>query len=32
MASEGPPQAEAILCVRVPGREGRERVWQAIEL
>ena len=32
MASEGPPQAEAILCVRVPCREGRERVWQAIEL
>jgi hypothetical protein len=32
MASEGPPRAEAILCVRVPCREGRERVWQAIEL
>jgi len=32
MASEGPPRAEAIHCVRVPCREGRERVWQAIEL
>ena len=32
MASEGPPRTEAILCVRVPCREGRERVWQAIEL
>jgi hypothetical protein len=32
MASEGPPRAEAILCVRVPCRAGRERVWQAIEL
>jgi len=32
MASEGPPRAEVILCVRVPCREGRERVWQAIEL
>ena len=32
MASEGPPRAEEILCVRVPCREGRERVWQAIEV
>ena len=32
MASEGPPRTEAILCVRVPCREGRERVWQAIEV
>ena len=32
MASEGPPRAEEILCVRVPCREGRERVWQAIEM
>ena len=32
MASEGPPRVEAIQCVRVPCREGRERVWQAIEL
>jgi hypothetical protein len=32
MASEGPPQAEEILCVRVPCREGRARVWQAINV
>ena len=32
MASEGPPRTEAIRCVRVPCREGRERVWQAIEV
>ena len=32
MASEGPPRTEEILCVRVPCREGRERVWRAIEL
>jgi hypothetical protein len=32
MASEGPPRTEAILCVRVPYREGRERVGQAIEV
>ena len=32
MASEGPPRAEQMLCVRVPCREGRERVWQAIEV
>jgi hypothetical protein len=25
MASEGPPRTEAILCVRIPCREGRER-------
>ena len=32
MASEGPPQSEEIVCVRVPCRDGRERVWRAIEL
>jgi hypothetical protein len=32
MASEGPPRTEEILCVRVPCRERRERVWRAIEL
>ena len=32
MASEGPPRTEAMLCVRIPCREGRERVWQAIEV
>ena len=32
MASEGPPRAEAMLYVSVPCREGRERVWRAIEL
>ena len=32
MASPKPPQQEAIVCVRVPCREGKERVWQAIEL
>jgi hypothetical protein len=32
MASEDPPRAAAILCVRGPWREGRERVWQAIEV
>jgi hypothetical protein len=32
MASEGPPRTEEILCVRVPCREGKERVWQVIEL
>ena len=32
MASQEPPQGEAIICVRVPCREGKERVWQAIEL
>jgi hypothetical protein len=32
MASEGPPRTEGILCVSVPCREGRERVWQAIEV
>jgi hypothetical protein len=30
MASEGPPRPEEILSVRVPCREGRERVWRAI--
>jgi len=32
MASQEPPPGEAIICVRVPCREGKERVWQAIEL
>jgi hypothetical protein len=32
MASEGPPHTEEILCVRVPCRDGKERVWQAIEM
>jgi hypothetical protein len=32
MASEGPPRTEEILCVRVPCREGRARVWRAIKL
>jgi hypothetical protein len=32
MACEGPPRTEEILCVRVPCREGRARVWRAIEL
>jgi hypothetical protein len=32
MASEGPPRAEEILCVRVPCRDGLERVWQAIKV
>jgi len=32
MASAKPPLQEAIVCVRVPSREGKERVWQAIEL
>jgi predicted site-specific integrase-resolvase len=32
MASEGLPRAEEILCVRVPCRDGRERVWQAIKV
>ena len=32
MASEGPPQSEEIVCVRIPCRDGRERVWRAIEL
>jgi len=32
MASEGPPRTEAIRCVRVPCRDCRERVWQAIEV
>ena len=32
MASSKPPPQEAIVCVRVPCREGKERLWQAIEL
>src|SRR6266436_794989 len=32
MASEGPPHGEEIVCVRVPCRDGKERVWRAIEL
>jgi hypothetical protein len=32
MASPKPPPQEAIVCVHVPCREGKERVWQAIEL
>jgi hypothetical protein len=32
MASPQSPPAEAILCVHVPWREGKERLWQAIEL
>ena len=31
MASPEPPQ-EVIISIRVPCREGKERVWQAIEL
>ena len=32
MASPQPPPEEAIVCVKVPCREGKERLWQAIEL
>jgi len=32
MASSKPPPKEATVCVRVPSREGKERIWQAIEL
>jgi hypothetical protein len=32
MASPEPPPGEVIISIRVPCREGKERVWQAIEL
>jgi hypothetical protein len=32
MASSKPPPKEAIVCVRVLCREGKERVWQAIAI
>jgi hypothetical protein len=32
MASQEPPPGEVIIAIRVPCREGKERVWQAIEL
>jgi hypothetical protein len=32
MASEVTLAAQEIICIRVPCREGKERVWQAIEL
>ncbi|MGE3542024.1 MAG: recombinase family protein [Candidatus Tectimicrobiota bacterium] len=32
MASPEPPSGEVIISIRVPCREGKERVWQAIEL
>lgn len=32
MAAQEPPRAEVIVSIRVPCREGKERVWQAIEI
>ena len=32
MASEITSTAQEIICIRVPCREGKERVWQAIDL
>ena len=32
MASETSETSEQIVCVRVACRDGRERLWQAIEL
>ena len=32
MVSQEPPPGEVIIWVRIPCREGKERVWQAIEL
>ena len=32
MASQQPSPGEVIISIQVPCREGKERVWQAIEL
>jgi hypothetical protein len=32
MASQEPPPGEVIISIRVPCREGKERVWQAMNL
>jgi hypothetical protein len=32
MAAEITSTAQEIICIRVPCREGKERVWQAIDL